>query len=149
MEEIYISENRLASLLKITPRYVRELFLNHKVKKGTYNFLPCLEEYLDQGEVSLNRIKAETAQFKLDVMKREYHHTEDIELFLGELTARIKSKVLSIPNKGARLVSGETDIAKIEAILKEFTDDILKELSDYKTFDILGDYYETKDQESI
>jgi len=154
VEIIHISEKRLASILKITPRYVRELFEAHRVKKGIYNFILCLEQYLSElngksEEVRLQKLKVDTAQFKLNVMKKEYHHTEDIEIFLGELTARIKSKILAIPNKGARLVTGETEINKVEVILKDFTDEILRDLSDYENFEILEETDEREDQKLI
>ena len=137
MQQVHIAEKRLAKLFDITPRYVRELFSNQRVRPGVYDLLKCISAYVQQAdgrkeEVELSRIKAETAQFKLDVLKRDYLPVEEVEIVLGDMINKIKSKIRAIPSKGSRLLEGETDRLKIEAILKEFTDEVLRGLSEYE-----------------
>ena len=149
----------LSKKFNVSERYARDIFLEARMKNGVYDFLKCIDLYViyrdkqveefNAKRDKLAEVRAEIAQFKLEILKKDYHRTEDIELFLGELTSRIKSKVLSIPNKGARLVTGETEITKVEAVLKDFTDDILRDLSDYENFEILEDVDAGEDQETI
>lgn len=159
MQEIQSDIKFLSKKFNVSERYARDIFLEARMKNGVYDFLKCIDLYViyrdkqveefNAKRDKLTEVRAEIAQFKLEILKKDYHRTEDIELFLGELTSRIKSKVLSIPNKGARLVTGETEITKVEAVLKDFTDDILRDLSDYENFEILEEVDAGEDQETI
>jgi len=141
MQEIYADIKFLSRKFKISERYARDIFLDARNKKGSYDFLECIDLYISYRdkqfeEVDAKRdklvdIKAETAQFKLDVMKKEYIPVDEIEILLGELTNKVKSKIRAIPSKGGRLLEGETDRLKIETVLKGFTDEVLSGLSEY------------------
>ena len=128
MQEIQTNIKFLSRRFKIKERYARDIFLDARNKKGHYDFLECIELYINYRDKQISDmeakrdklvdIKTETAQYKLEVLKKEYLPADEMEIFLGELTNKIKSKVMSIPSKAGRLLEGETDRLKIEAILK-------------------------------
>lgn len=153
MSKVETNLKYLANTFDMTERYARDIFKNAQVKKGVYDFLESVNIYVKHikelkkteeanGYSELNRVKTETAKFKLRVLQKEYHKTEDIEFFLMGLITKVKSKVLSIPNKTARLVAGETEIAKIEAIIKSNTDDLLNELAEYDISNMESEEFE-------
>ncbi len=138
MQEIYADIKFLSKKFKISERYARDIFLDARNKKGNYDFLKCIDLYISYRdkqfeEIDANRdklvnVKAEAAQFKLDVLKKKYILVTEVEAIMAELTARVKSRVRSIPGEGAKLLEGETERMRIKIILKQLTDKILKEL---------------------
>ncbi|GLI57348.1 hypothetical protein PM10SUCC1_28620 [Propionigenium maris DSM 9537] len=154
MQEIYADIKFLSRRFKISERYARDIFLDARNKKGSYDFLECINLYIayrdkqfeevDAKRDKLVDIKAEAAQFKLDVLKKKYIPVDEVEIILGEVTSMTKSKVRAIPSKAARLLEGETERLKIESVLKTFTDEILNSLSEYKDLE-----WEERDEEGI
>jgi DNA polymerase III delta prime subunit len=145
MQEIHADIKFLSRKFKVSERYARDIFLDARTKKGSYDFLECIDLYIAYRDEQLKdieskrdklvEIKSETAQFKLDVLKKDYIPVDEVEIILGELTNKVKSKVRAIPSKGGRLLEGENDRLQIEAILKEFTDEVLRGLSEYEDMD--------------
>lgn len=156
MQEIQADIKFLSKKFNISERYARDIFLEARMKNGVYDFLKCVVlyvEYRDQqiDEINAKRdklaeVKAETALFKLNILKREYHHSEDVELFFTDFIAKIKSKVMAIPNRLARKINGDLSTAEIEAILKDATDEILIELGNEDNFEITRENYGEEDR---
>lgn len=137
MNEIHITENRLATILNITPRYTRDLFSNHRVRPGVYDLLKCLEVYVRESngkteELELNRIKTETAQLKLDILKGDYIPKDEVEVFFTDMISKIKSKLLGVSSKIAPLVDVNTTKTEIEELINKEIENILVELSEVK-----------------
>ena len=156
MQEIQADIKFLSKKFNVSERYARDIFLEARMKNGVYDFLKCVVlyvEYRDQqiDEINAKRdklaeVKAETALFKLNILKREYHHSEDVELFFTDFIAKIKSKVMAIPNRLARKINGDLSTAEIEAILKDATDEILIELGNEDNFEITRENYGEEDR---
>ncbi len=135
MNEIHITEQRLATILNITPRYTRDLFANHRVRPGIYDLLKCLEVYAREAngkteEMELNRVKTETARLKLDILKGNFIPKDEVELFFTDMISKVKSKLLGVASKIAPLVDVNTTKTEIEELINREIENILVELSE-------------------
>lgn len=147
MTKVHAKIGFLAKRFKMTERYAQEIFVKARIEKGEYNLAEACSLYVEYRDEQLKKLNADRDKlleikgerekvrlekeiFNLDVLKEDYHKTEDIEIFFAGLIAQLKSKITAIPSKGARLVAGETEIGEVEKILKSFTDEILKDLAE-------------------
>ena len=78
----------------------------------------------------LTSIKADQAEIKLKVMQGEYVSVKEVEARQAEEVSRVRTKLLAIPAKLARRLSGQVlSVQEVDAILTEAVNEALNELS--------------------
>lgn len=137
MTEILITENRLAKLFQFSERKSREYFKAARIKPGKYDLLEAIEIFVENssGKDEANELKRadkELKEYKLKIMKKEYHHESDIVRIISDMNYNFKSKLTAIPSKiSVQLVNKENQL-EIEKILKDTINSVLEELVEYK-----------------
>ena len=145
----------LGDIWGITDRRVRQLVdegVIETVGRGKYDLFDCTRRYCtyiraiadasegkkkaqlsyDEEHAIHEKVKRETAELQLKVMRGELHRGKDVETVMSDMITRAKTKLLGIPSKAAPLVMGYSNTTKIESILQQQIDETLMELSDYK-----------------
>ena len=145
----------LGDIWGITDRRVRQLVnegVIETVGRGKYDLFDCTRRYCtylraiadasdgkkaaklnyDDEHAIHEKVKRETAELQLKVMRGELHRGNDVETIMTDMITRAKTKLLGIPSKAAPLVMGYNNTTKIESILQQQIDEALMELSDYK-----------------
>jgi len=146
-----VNQKVLSNVLGISSRRVRQLreegfFFFVDNGKG-YHLEKCVQEYIEykvnaetkrgtsidkeKEQAEHERVKKEISKLKLRKMKKELHAAADVEMYLSEMLMNFKNRLLSIPNKVAVQVMGETDINRIIKLLTGELIDTLEELSEY------------------
>lgn len=164
-----VNQKELASVIGITTRRIRELrqdgFFQFQDNNKKYLLEKCVQEYIEykikaetkrgttydkeKEQAEHENLKKKITQLKLRKMKRELHETEDIEQFLTDMLYSFKSKLLSLPNKVAILIVGETDINKIIGVLQAEIINALDELAQHDLEELYeDDFIEEEEEES-
>lgn len=146
-----VNQKELASVLGISSRRVRQLredgFFPTTENGRNYKLEKCVQEYIEykinaevktgtfidkeKEQAEHERLKKEITKLKLRRLKKELHAASDVEMFLSEMLVNFRNRMLSIPNKIAMQVMGETDINRIITLLTDELISCLEELSDY------------------
>lgn len=151
-----VNQKQLADILGLTDRRIRQLKNDYGLfEKGmtsgksrkNYCLEKCIPEYIEfKVNSEMNRgtdlvkerqqaeheeIKKKISMLKLKRMKRELHAADDVELFLTNMLVDFKNRLLSMPQKVAQLVIGETDINVIVETMEKEVFQALNELSEY------------------
>jgi len=94
-----------------------------------------------EGEAGeLNRAREETLltmarrrEVELRLMEAEghLHHADDVRVVMNDMTARVKSRLRSIPAKLAPMLAAESDAARVQQLLTREVNEALQELSEY------------------
>lgn len=85
---------------------------------------------LIEAKTRLTNAKAEQAEIKLKVMKGEFVPLKDVEAKQAEEVSRVRTKLLAIPAKLARRLSGQVfGVYEVDAILSDAIIEALNELS--------------------
>lgn len=167
---MFVNQKELASVIGITPRRVRDLrsegFFQFQNESGKYLLEPCVQEYIEykvksetkrsttydkeKEQAEHENLKKKITQLKLRKMKRELHETEDVEQFLTDMLYSFKSKLLSLPNKIAILIVGESDVNKIISVLQAEIINALDELAQHDLEELYqeDEFMEDEEEES-
>lgn len=187
---IRISEERLAKVLKVTTRRIRETCKNSKLEPSKYNFESAVSEFMEQsnnkdkdyvtgkrlaeilgvtdrtvrdlvdrniltreGEnfdfianvkayIEYQRANSENTQYKKEQIEylklkrlekaKELHNANDIRNAISSMLIAIRQKLLNLPKRESRHLVGVTDRVQIEDILEKSVNEALEELSEYK-----------------
>lgn len=137
MQEILATESKLAKIFQFSERKVREYFKSARVSPGKYNFIQAVEIFVEknsgQDEVSeLKRAEKELKEYKLQILKKEYHHESDVIRIVSNMNYNFKSKLMALPSKLSVQLLNKNNQLEIEDILKKAVINILEELVDYK-----------------
>lgn len=65
--------------------------------------------------------------------ENQLHSGEDIENVMTDMLMNFKARLMAIPTKLSPVLCKKTDKAEIYKLLKEYIDEALTELSDFKT----------------
>ena len=137
MQEILATESKLAKIFQFSERKVREYFKSARVSPGKYNFIQGVEIFVEknsgQDEVSeLKRAEKELKEYKLQILKKEYHHESDVIRIVSNMNYNFKSKLMALPSKiSVQLLNKENQL-EVKEILKKAIYEVLEELVDYK-----------------
>ena len=168
-----VNQKQLADILGLTDRRIRQLKNDYGLfEKGmtsgksrkNYCLEKCIPEYIEfKVNSEMNRgtdlvkerqqaeheeIKKKISMLKLKRMKRELHAADDVELFLTNMLVDFKNRLLSMPQKVAQLVIGETDINVIVETMEKEVFQALNELSEYDPEKIDNEkFYDDDDDE--
>ncbi|MBU5438302.1 hypothetical protein KQI42_09795 [Tissierella sp. MSJ-40] len=144
----------IARFLDITERRVRQLrdekiIEEYPNSNGLYELLPTVHSYINylrkgnpESEEAINynaeraklvRAKRLNEEFELKIKENQLHNSEDIERVMTDMLINFKSRLMAIPSKLSPVLSKKTDKTEIFKILKEYIDEALNELSDFKT----------------
>lgn len=134
---IIISEKELGRLFKFSERKVRDLFIDARIRAGTYDMRDCLEIFIANQEIKnidleIKELDKQTKEFKLQILQGEYHKVEDVTMAVSDMIANFKSKVTSIPTKLSQELIGVDNRLKAEEILRNGINEALLELTEYK-----------------
>jgi hypothetical protein len=82
----------------------------------------------------LVRLKAqgEAEMLRLRVLKGELHRADDVEAIMNDLLTGIKMRMLAVPSRVARLVLGQTTVARIIDILTAAIEAALGDVMEYR-----------------
>ena len=151
---VTVSSSVMANLLSVTDRRVRDLAQEEilvRVKRGRYDLAQSIKNYilhiktnnnlkdisvdqdidLEKEKALHERIKKETSELKLKVMKGELHYSEDVEKVMTDMLIMFRNKVMSMGSKIAPMIISRTDLNVIEDIVNDECISALEELSEY------------------
>lgn len=136
MQEILATENKLAKIFQFSERKVREYFKAVRVSPGKYNFIQAVEIFVEKNSgkdeaAELKRAEKDLKEFKLKILKKEYHSEKDVIRIVSDMNYRIKSKLITIPKKVSILILNKSNQLEIEKILKDEINNALEELTEY------------------
>lgn len=136
MQEILATENKLAKIFQFSERKVREYFKTARVSPGKYNFIQAVEIFVEKNSgkdeaAELKRAEKDLKEFKLKILKKEYHSEKDVIRIVSDMNYRIKSKLITIPKKVSILILNKSNQLEVEKILKEEINNVLEELTEY------------------
>lgn len=123
-----IREGKTENGLYLLERSAREIIAARK--KAEEGERPV--SYEDE-KAKLMKIKRESAEYDLELRKKELHTTEDIELTVTAVLTRFRSKVRALPARLAPQCAITSDKQEIYEVLKRATDETLEELSDLES----------------
>lgn len=137
---IITTEGKLANLLKISEKSVREKFKNERVEAGKYDLIKCFEKFLENmkgKDDELKELEIERKRLKNDILKNKYHKVEDVERIVMDMLSNFKSKIMAIPIKlSQELESNEVikneDKLKCQELIRKQLDEALSELTEYE-----------------
>lgn len=135
----------LARLLGITDRRVRQLAdeeILTREPEGDYLLPAVIAEYyaykyktdesvdLMKEKALHEKTKRELAELELAKRRNEVHDAEDVQIVMVDMLTKLRSQLLGLPTKMAKLLA-ERDASYIDAALTQEIEERLKELSDY------------------
>lgn len=137
MQEILATENKLAKIFQFSERKVREYFKAARVSPGKYNFIQAVEIFVEKNSgkdeaAELKRAEKDLKEYKLQILKKEYHHESDVVRIVSNMNYNFKSKLMAIPSKISVQLLNKNNQLEIEDILKKAVINVLEELVDYK-----------------
>ena len=94
-----------------------------------------------EAEIKLKEAKAEIAQLDLKELKAEMLRAEDVQAFIEDLGATIKSMLMGLPGRLAMDLANANETAERSAIIEDAIFEVLNQLTDYE-FSI--DYYKER-----
>ena len=151
-----VSTEELALKLGCTAEWVRQLgdkgALNIIRKTGRQRYFDLFEsittyityirdertqDSLTDEQIKLADLKYKTAragkmELELAEFKSQMHRAEDIEAVVGDMVARIRAAILSLPGRLAVDTAEASTAMETSAIIKKAVDDLLNELADYR-----------------
>ena len=156
-----VSAKELAEAIARDERTVRHLVhtaVLPRLKRGVYDLKACSRafvEYLDrQAEevvptlardpryrkerIGLVRIHRERSELELALRKGELHRADDVEAVMNDVLTGIKMRFLAIPSRVARLLVGQTAIAKVIDILTQAIYEALGDSASYSPETFVG-----------
>lgn len=137
MAEVLITESRLAKLFQFSERKARDYFKSARTEPGKYDLLQAIEIFVENasGKDEANELKRadkELKEYKLKILKREYHHESDVVRIVSDMNYNLKSKLMVIPSKVSIQLVGKDNQLEIEKILKDTINNALEELTEYE-----------------
>ena len=135
----------LARLLGITDRRVRQLTeqgVLTRQAEGDFIFPDAIEEYYAykykndeevdyMAEKALHeKTKRELAELELAKRRNEVHDAADVQIVMTDMLVNLRSQLLGLPTKMAKLLA-ERDAGYIDAALTKEIEERLAELSNY------------------
>lgn len=137
MQEILATENRIAKLFQFSERKVRDYFKVARVAPGKYDLLQVIEIFVEKNsgkdEASeLKRADKDLKEYKLQILKKEYHHESDVVRIVSNMNYNFKSKLMAIPSKISGQLLNKENQLEVKEILKKAIYEVLEELVDYK-----------------
>ena len=137
MQEILATENRIAKLFQFSERKVRDYFKAARVAPGKYDLLQVIEIFVEKNsgkdEASeLKRADKDLKEYKLQILKKEYHHESDVVRIVSNMNYNFKSKLMAIPSKISGQLLNKENQLEVKEILKKAIYEVLEELVDYK-----------------
>lgn len=151
-DDMTTNQKELAAILGVTARHLRDLKKDYGLfadgmEGKRYILERCVPEYIDfklektegysaridkeREQAEHERVKKHISELKLRRLKYELHEASDVELFLSDMLAAFRSRLLALPQKVAPLIVGEDDTNEIIKILEKETVEVLQELKDY------------------
>ena len=85
----------------------------------------------DEARTRKVNAEAELAELELKKVHGELVIAEDVVSAWNDVLGALKAKLLSIPTKGAPIVSAETNTGACKAVLEDLINEALEELSNY------------------
>jgi phage terminase Nu1 subunit (DNA packaging protein) len=152
----------IAKLFDCTPNYVwwlqkrgiitRVIGPDGEPLKGRYDLTPTVRAYIrylknaaeldsvgesELAQAKLMRLRAqgEAEVLRLKVLRGELHRAEDVEAVMNDLLSGIKMRLLAIPSRVARLLVGQSQIAKVVDILTGALESALGDVLNYRPED--------------
>lgn len=142
----------VARFLDVSERRVRQLRdekVISEVRPGLYNLVRTAHKYINylrkrnpESEESIDynterakfvRAKRKNEEYDLQLKENQLHSGEDIENVMTDMLMNFKARLMAIPAKLSPVLCKKTDKAEIYKLLKEYIDEALTELSDFKT----------------
>lgn len=143
--EIRGGTSDIAKLLMITQRRVNQLadegiiirqiegdFVLPEAIAEYYAYKYKSNEEVDyMAEKALHeKTKRELAELELAKRRNEVHDAEDVQIVMVDMLTKLRSQLLGLPTKMAKLLA-ERDASYIDAALTQEIEERLQELSDY------------------
>jgi len=142
--ENYINKSELAQILGLSVRRINQLVKENVLKKeisGKFNTADTLETYYkfkfktdedltyEHEHALLERAKREKAEIELAQLKNSLLYASDVEQLMKNIIQTFNTKTLSIPQKCAPKILGQTNLPVITEIIKREICSALTELA--------------------
>ena len=137
MQEILATESKLAKIFQFSERKVRDYFKAARIAPGKYDLLQVIEIFVEKNSgkdetAELKRADKDLKEYKLKILKKEYHHESDVIRIVSNMNYNFKSKLMALPSKiSVQLLNKENQL-EVKEILKKAIYEVLEELVDYK-----------------
>ena len=137
MQQVLATENRIAKLFQFSERKVRDYFKAARISPGKYDLLQVIEIFVEKNlgkdeTAELKRADKDLKEYKLQILKKEYHHESDVVRIVSNMNYNFKSKLMAIPSKISVQLLNKNNQLEIEDILKKAVINVLEDLVDYK-----------------
>lgn len=142
----------VARFLDVSERRVRQLRddkVIQEARPGLYDLIDTNHRYINylrkrnpesEAVVDYNteramlvRAKRKNEEYDLQLKERTLHAAADIEAVMTDMLVNFKARLMAIPAKLAPVLVKKTDRAEIFALLKDYIEEALTELSDFQT----------------
>ena len=137
MQQVLATENRITKLFQFSERKVRDYFKAARIAPGKYDLLQVIEIFVEKNSgkdetAELKRADKDLKEYKLKILKKEYHHESDVIRIVSNMNYNFKSKLMALPSKiSVQLLNKENQL-EVKEILKKAIYDVLEELIEYK-----------------
>jgi phage terminase Nu1 subunit (DNA packaging protein) len=129
-----VSDRRIQQLVKeglITPIGRNEYKLSETVQSYIKTVQGKQKSEYQEERTKLTKTNREKAEIELQLLRNEVHHSEDVKRVMYDMLGAFRSRLLAIPQKVAPAATVETDLLKMQNLLKAEIYDALTELSEY------------------
>ena len=118
--------------LEQTKKQIKERFLEEYDLKPLKSPLVYFSKFLKENRYkTIKEAEKDLKEFKLKILKKEYHSEKDVIRIVSDMNYRIKSKLITIPKKVSILILNKSNQLEVEKILKEEINNVLEELTEY------------------
>lgn len=136
---IIATEAQIAKRFKIAERTVRECFKAARIGPAKYNFLECVDIYIEKTNVKdtessdsqLNDSRTKLNNAKLAILEGDYVHIDEVSTLVSGMLFNFKNKILSLVKKIPPELFGKPEKTFEKIVLKHVTIAI-NELKEFK-----------------
>jgi phage terminase Nu1 subunit (DNA packaging protein) len=151
MSEATYKVGIIARLFGVSERRIQQLAKDGiipKAEKGKYELVGCVRGYIaflqerafgkdvmtidaHQERARLLKAQADKTELEVKMLNRDLIPVEEARIVWAGMVMTCRAKILSIPTRGAQIVTGLTEFHEVENALREFSNEILNEFSLY------------------
>lgn len=138
-QTIIATETQLAKRFKFSERKVRDYFKTARVGPAKYNFLECVDIYIEKtgrkedktSDESLNKSRADLNNAKLAILEGNYVHVDEVSTLISGMLFRFKNKILSLIKKIPPELFDKSE-KDYEKIIMKHVNAVISELKEFK-----------------
>ena len=104
MQQVLATEIELQNYFNFQREKVRDYFKAARIAPGKYDLLQVIEIFVEKNSgkdetAELKRADKDLKEYKLKILKKEYHHESDVIRIVSNMNYNFKSKLMALPSK--------------------------------------------------